>query len=226
MSVLSRLTGTFQNLFQLGKGGPKLKNSTGIVQVRNAADSAFADLTAGQVAASSTLIGGNALIKDGGAGIIQFRNSGDSAFARVRGGSPVGSDDLLTLGYFNSNAPETAIQMKFLVIESGNYATTYATASTLNNEAIVTRVTVVVQNPLDAGITLTVGTDEAGQAARFMGTADVDPQTVDQYTTTPYTTVEASPAPGSDFDLLVTLSGTPTTGDVVVIVEYAVPLAW
>jgi len=226
MSVLSRLTGTFQNIFQLGKGGPKLKNSASIVQVRNAADSAFADLTAGQVAAASTLIGGNALIKDDGAGIIQFRNSGDSAFATVRGGSPAGTNDLLTLGYFNSNAPETAIQMKILFIESGNYATTYTTAATLNNEAVVTRVTVAVDSALDAGITLTVGTDEAGQAARFMGTADVDPQTVDQYTTTPYTTVEASPAPGSDFDLRVTLSGTPTTGSVTVLVEYAVPSAW
>lgn len=42
MSFISDIAGTFSNLFQLGKSGPKLKNSSGIVEHRNATDSAYA----------------------------------------------------------------------------------------------------------------------------------------------------------------------------------------
>jgi hypothetical protein len=42
MSVYSKLRGTIETLFQLGLGGPNLKNNGGAVEARNAADGAFA----------------------------------------------------------------------------------------------------------------------------------------------------------------------------------------
>jgi len=42
MSWLSKIRGTVENIFQLGKGGPNWKNNGGIIEARNNADSAFA----------------------------------------------------------------------------------------------------------------------------------------------------------------------------------------
>jgi hypothetical protein len=44
MGIIQKILGIVESTFQLGKGGPKLKNSTGIIQARNAADSAFAKM--------------------------------------------------------------------------------------------------------------------------------------------------------------------------------------
>lgn len=41
MSVYDKIRGTIETLFQLGLGGPNLKNNTGVVELRNAADVAF-----------------------------------------------------------------------------------------------------------------------------------------------------------------------------------------
>lgn len=42
MSLFSKIRGTIETLFQLGLGGPNLKNNLGAVEVRNAADTTFA----------------------------------------------------------------------------------------------------------------------------------------------------------------------------------------
>ncbi len=41
MSVFSKIKGTIETVFQIGLGGPQLKNNGGSVDVRNAADTAF-----------------------------------------------------------------------------------------------------------------------------------------------------------------------------------------
>lgn len=41
MSILSKIRGTFETLFQLGKGGPQLKNNAGVIEHRNSADTAY-----------------------------------------------------------------------------------------------------------------------------------------------------------------------------------------
>jgi hypothetical protein len=42
VSLWSKLRGTIETIFQLGLGGPNLKNNAGVVENRNAADAAFA----------------------------------------------------------------------------------------------------------------------------------------------------------------------------------------
>lgn len=41
MSFFSKIRGTFETLFQLGKAGPQLKNNAGVIEARNSADAAF-----------------------------------------------------------------------------------------------------------------------------------------------------------------------------------------
>lgn len=56
MAVFMDLKGTSQSTFQLGKGGPKLKNSAGVFEARNAADSSYVDLVAAILKAASDSI--------------------------------------------------------------------------------------------------------------------------------------------------------------------------
>jgi hypothetical protein len=41
VSLWSKLRGTYETIFQLGKGGPNIKNSSGNTEIRNAADGAY-----------------------------------------------------------------------------------------------------------------------------------------------------------------------------------------
>ena len=111
MSVYSKVRGTFETLFQLGKSGPQLKNNSGAVEFRNSTDAGYVsigvnkaqfsggviiknsagelavrdstDANPAQVGASGYRLGSNSLLKDGGAGIVQIRNNADSAFANL-----------------------------------------------------------------------------------------------------------------------------------------------
>jgi hypothetical protein len=42
MSVFSKIRGTIETIFQIGLGGPQLKNSSGVVEARNSSDAAYA----------------------------------------------------------------------------------------------------------------------------------------------------------------------------------------
>ena len=41
MGFFSKIRGTFETLFQIGKGGPQVKNNAGVVEMRDPADAAF-----------------------------------------------------------------------------------------------------------------------------------------------------------------------------------------
>lgn len=223
MSILSRLLGTFQTTFQIGKGGPKIKNASGVIEARDAADSAYADVKGADALFTTMVLNSFATIKaDVSDGIVVFRNGADGANAIARAADPVGSADLVTLNYFDNNAPASANTVKALVIASGNYATTYTSAAVLPKENAVTRCVVVVSTPLTGATTLSVGTDEAGQASRFMTIGENDVTAAGTYEVSPFRAVGSA----TNQSLRVTLSGTPSAGTVAVFIEYVVPTAW
>lgn len=119
-----------------------------------------------------------------------------------------------------------AFQARFVPIGAGTYAGSYTGSVTVPNLAVVMRCAVRVVVGIDAGITLEVGTDQAGQAARFAAAGDSNPQLPGLYLTTPYVTVKAGGGAGSDQRLVVTMSAVPTVGTIVVLVEYVVPQTW
>lgn len=228
MSVLSKLAGTFQTTFQIGKAGPKVKNNAGVIEARNAADAAYANIKAAQSQFDTALVNGNATIKATAGGQVSFRNAADSADAKAFAADPLTTDlqGLATVNYINSNPPTTVTVLKAVSIKSGSYATTYTSSATLPNNAVVTRCFVDVVGGLDAGITVKIGTDEAGQDSRFQGTADNDPQTIETYETTPFKSVKTTAGAGADQKFLITLSSLPTVGTVNVYFEYGVPTTW
>ena len=252
MSILSRLLGTFQTTFQIGKGGPKVKapstttvalvaadgstevqgqflsarinnqatvlGSGGALQVKDSAGTNEA-----QVQALSARINNQATVT-AAAGAVTVKDAAGSANAKVFAADPLTTDTqgLLTVNFYNNNAPASANTIKALTIKSGNYALTYTTAVVLPKANTVTRCVVVVTTPLDVATTLSVGTDEAGQDARFMLTGENDITAAGTYEVSPFQSVGSA----TDQSLRVTLDGTPTVGTVAVFVEYVVPTAW
>jgi hypothetical protein len=55
MSLWSKIRGTIETAFQLGLGGPQLKNNAGAIEARNAGDSAFAVVRGGAAVADNDL---------------------------------------------------------------------------------------------------------------------------------------------------------------------------
>lgn len=56
MSLFSKFRGTIETIFQIGLGGPNIKNNAGVIEARNAGDSAFA------VVRGATPVGDNDLV--------------------------------------------------------------------------------------------------------------------------------------------------------------------
>jgi hypothetical protein len=228
MSILARLTGTFQTVFQIGKAGPKIKNNSGTIEARNSGDSAYANIKGDQVQGATALINSAIQIKDNGSGDLSIRDSGDTAYKKIFALDPLTTDTqgLVTVNYHNTYAPSTAQTLMYVDIKSGSYATTYTSSTFIPNAAIISRCVVVVTAALDAGITIKVGTDQSSQDTRFQATSDNDPQTIDQYETTSFKTMKTTGGAGSDQKFVVTLSSLPTTGTVAVYLEYVVPTAF
>lgn len=56
MAVFMDLKGTSQSTLQIGKGGPKVKNNSGILEARNAADTSYVDIVGAILKAASDSI--------------------------------------------------------------------------------------------------------------------------------------------------------------------------
>lgn len=231
MSVLSKLSGTLQTTFQIGKAGPKVKNNGGVIEARNAADAAYANIKADQVQGTTALLNAAIQLKDDGSGNLKVRDAGDANYKKIFALDPLTGDTqgLVTVNYFNTNASTSAAQIRAYSVKSPYTGAPAWTGSvTIPDNAIITRCVVDVvsalQDSVPSPLTITVGTDEAGQAARFQGTGDNDTQTTGTYETTPFLTMKTTGS-GSTQKFLITASGTPASGQVNVYIEYLVPQA-
>ena len=210
-------------------GNAQIKSTTGgIINFRNGADNADAKIIAGEIQTLSTGLhfDSHGYIKDGGTdGILLVTLEDGTTPGVIRVGSPTNGNDAVNLTYFNANVSSSAAQIRKASIASGGYATSYTGATTVPDNAVITRCVVDVLLALDATITIKVGTDEVGQTERFQATTDNDSQIVSSYETTPFVTMKTSGS-SSTQKLLITLSSLPTVGTVNVYVEYLIPQAW
>jgi len=227
-SVFSKLVGTFSNTFQVGKVGPKIKNNSGVIEARNAADSAYANVKAAQVQSTTALINGNILLEED-TSQLSVRNSGDSAYLKILALTPGTGDTnaLTTVQYVNSNPSSAAAQIRtFSVKTPYTGAPTFTGTVFIPDNAIITRCVVetltALQDSTPAPLTITVGTDEVGQAARFQDTTDNDTQIQGQYETTPFLPMKSTGGAGATQKFVITASGTPATGQINVFIEYVV----
>lgn len=178
MSFYSKLRGTFESIFQIGKGGPNVKNNSGV---------------------------------------IEFRNAADNAFALARALDPVGNNDLVTLGYFNTYnaAAQGLTYVKVTLAQS-----TVVTTGTIPDNAIIQDCVVDVTTAYDNNATIAV--KRTGDATKTLSaTADNDAATIGTYQV-PQILSWGSTGAGT---VTATITGSPTVGVAVVYIGYVTPTA-
>jgi hypothetical protein len=56
VAFLSKIRGTFETLFQIGKGGPQVKDNAGSIDARNSADAAYVNVRGADPAIADDLV--------------------------------------------------------------------------------------------------------------------------------------------------------------------------
>jgi hypothetical protein len=229
MAVFMDLKGTSQTSFQLGKGGPKIRDNSGVIEARNAANSAYVDFVAEILRAN-----GNSIV-------INNDSTGSGADWKItlaRPTSGMTADVTLTL------PPDDGTAGQFLQTDgAGNLI--WATASspsvtekitvdtttlnfgdsspvamfTLPANAVVHKVEVIIDTSFDTAATVQVG--KVGNLAKYMDTADQDLQGAAQDS---YSAQKNNPAFGSSEALIATyVSASATVGSARILTHYSIP---
>jgi hypothetical protein len=231
MSRFLDLLGTLKSKFQLGIGGPQLKNNSGAIEARNAADDAYAAIHALLVAIYGDDFVLNAGAAESGAdwkftisrpstGMTQDLQVIWPAAAPSNGQALTVADytsGVITLQWSSSSGNPNAIVLESTSLAFGD--TSPKAMFTLPPDAVVRRVAVVVDTAFDGTPSLSVGV--TGTTSKYMGSTQVD------LTAAAGTVFEADPgldADGSSEDLIATYSaGGASVGAARIIVEYGVP---
>lgn len=229
---LSDLKGTAQSAFQLGLGGPKVKNNSNNIAARNAADNAFVAIEA----LLHKTFGDDFELNSGAAGsgsdwkmTLRRPSTGMSQdlVVKMPAGNPtVGqvlyvsafSSGVITLDYTSAGnvAPCLTVDSTALAYNSSSTVSMF----TLPANAEVVLVRVIVDTAFD-GTSPSMSVGISGTASKYMGATQVDLTTVGIYE------VEPGVIPtGSTEALQIAFSaagGSPTAGAARVLVTYAVP---
>jgi hypothetical protein len=180
MAIFMDLKGTSQQSFQIQKGGARLKNVSGVIQARNAADLAFADMYGAILKAASDSIQINADAAGAGADWrydIARPAAGMTANLTVTLPPTVGTvgQVLQTDGAGNTSWVTPAAPTGTMKVNSTTLAFGDASPKalfTLPALAAVDEVKVIIDTPFTGTPSLQVGI--AGTTNKYMDTADVD----------------------------------------------------
>lgn len=224
--LFADLIGTTLGYFRIGKTGPRVKDNSGALDVRNSADSAFVDVTADQFNAASDV---GLVINSDAAG-----SGADWSFTLQRAATGMTADVVITLpvddgspgqvlstdgsgvtSWVSAASTASCLTLDTTTIAFGDSSP--VTLFTLPADAIIDHVDVIVDTPFDGTATVTVGV--SGDTARYMGAGDNSLGEVAVWRTHPG--IEAN---ASTEALIATYSaGGATAGSARVIVAYAVP---
>lgn len=225
------ILGTLFSKFQLGLGGPNVKNESGDVAARNAADNAYAAVRAALVKIFGNDIELNAGATGAGADwkmTLRRPSSGmthDLTIVMPSGDPAPGQ--ALTVASFAGNV----VTLEYTTIAAGTDKTVVDTTSiafgssspvamfTLPANAIVVDVTVVIDTAFNDAPSLSVGI--SGQTSKYLSSTQVD------LTAAAGTSFSVSPnvaANGSTENLIATYAaGGATTGAARILVSYVIP---
>lgn len=229
MSLWSKLAGTTASIFGLGIAGPKLKNNSGTVEVRNNADSAYAE-----VAASRVNVTGNDVVLNSdaaGAGAdwkltLARPASGMTADVTltlpVDDGSPnqvLQTDGSGVLSWVSAGSTSDLIHVDTTTLAFGD--TSPKSMFTLPANAVVHDVQVVIDTAFNGTTpTMSVGVN-GGSASKYMGTADNDLKGTAK---TVYSNNPGEPANGSTEALEISYTASSSSaGSARVLVMYSIP---
>jgi hypothetical protein len=234
MGVFAKLLGTTLSKFQLGIGGPQLKNNSGVVEARNAADSAYA-----AIAALLVSIYGDDIVINAGA-----TESGDSWILTISRPSTGMTEDVqvimppdaapspgqaLTVGSASSGVITLAwasVAAGTDLVKVDTTALAFGSSSpvsmfSLAADMVVLKVQVIVDTPFTGGTGPSLSIGISGTASKYMGATEVD------LTAAASTVFEVNPglvSDGSPESLIATYAAnSATAGAARILVHYCDP---
>lgn len=231
MGLFADLLGTVRTKFQLGIGGPQLKNNSGVVETRNAADSAYVQMRM----LLAAITGDDVVLNE------QASSSGASWKYTLRRPSTGMTHDLtvvmpsgdpspgqaLTVATFSANV----VTLQWTTIAAGTDKVVVDTTTiafgdtspksmfTLPANAVCRRVKVIIDTPFNGTPQLSVGI--AGTTSKYLASTQVD------LTAAVGTVFEVDPglaSVGSTENLIATyVSGGASAGSARIEFDYAIP---
>lgn len=222
----SDLLGTTLSFFRIGRTGPRLKDTSGNLTVRNSGDSADVSVTASQLNASSNtgLVINSDAAGSGADWTTTIARPASGQTANLTLTLPVGpgstgqvlSTDGSGVTSWISVATDATWTAESTSIAFGDGST--VTMFTLPANAIIDTVKVIVDTAFDGTPSLTVGI--TGDTAKYMGSTDNWLSDVAVFETNP-----GIPSSGSPESLIASYSaGGATAGAARIVVSYATPL--
>lgn len=170
-------------------------------------------LNLGRTLQSALLIGLASPVRlKNNSGAMEVKNGADSAFATLRAGTPSGDDDVVTKSYGDANYSMTGSR-RAIAITLDTTASKSSTA-TLPDGSVVLSASADITTAYDNSATLQVGV--SGTTDKFGAAADFDLATTGLYEVAQQAGQSGAAA------VLATISGSPTTGAGMLVVEYAV----
>lgn len=230
MSVWSDLLGTTRAYFRLGFAGPRLKDTSGSLTVRNPGDSADADVTGAILHASGEYIEINSDAADTGTDrkLTLRKNTAASAPLTVDFPPAKGTD-----GYLLRQKAGTAsnvVELEFVAPAGGSSAGLLAETTSLafgasspvtmftqSATAVIDRIQVVIDTAFDGAPSASVGI--VGTTSKYMSATDLDLTAAAE---TVFEVHPGKPAPGGSENLIITYSaGGASAGAARFLVYYA-----
>lgn len=223
----SNAFGTLKSAFNIGLTGPRLKDSSGNLVIRNAGDSADANITAAKVSASGNDLELNSDAAGSGADwLYTFRRPSSGMTAAVILTLPVddgtanyvlATDGNGVLSWAASASTDACNKRDTTSLAFGSSSP--VTAFTLPANAVVDRVTVIIDTTFDGTPTMSFGI--SGTASKYVASTEVDLTAAAE---TRFDIYPAKTANGSTEALIITYSaGGASAGAARVIVDYSVP---
>lgn len=173
-----KLRGTLRTIFQIGKGGPNIKNNAGVLEIRNPTDAAYSDLRVRKIIINDgdeevtievpELDASYVLklpVNDGSPGqVLQTDGDGNLSWATVASGNDKIVTDTTSLA-FGDSSPKAMF--------------------TLPANAVIHSVKCIVDTAFNGtDPTASVGVN-GGSASKYMGTSDIDLKTAGVYQVDP-----------------------------------------
>ena len=225
MSIWTDLVGVYNDLIIGGFSGARLKGSTGHVLVRNAGDSADANLTAGTLKANDPDI----ILDADGNPLTISRNGAQAGALQIIAPSVKGTDGQVLAQKAGSGAG--IIELEFVSAAStaslqarDTTALAFGSSSpvamfTLPANAVVDRITIIVDTAFNGAPSMSVGI--TGTTSKYVASTQVD---LTKVAKTRFDIHPAEQASGSTEALIITYSaGGASAGAARVDVIYSVP---
>lgn len=214
MSAWNKLIGTQTGVFILGLLGVRLKNNAGNLQVRTNDDADFADVSAQDVIVSNNTTGFDVTLTTSGTQAADWTLTlppDDGTPGQV-----LSTDGTGVTTWISAGNTDLAWKVDTTSFAFGSGST--ITAFTLPANAVIDRVSVIVDTAFDTAATLSVGVN-GGSASKYFGSGDANLQVIGRYDV-----LNESEAVGTTEALeLYYSAASATAGDGRVLITYAIP---